>query len=333
MRLMVHPLGQLARHTFRKKDQGNLPMSSLLQTSHREFMALTCLASIGMTLRAQTNPDESHPDPILWSVERGKAKVYIFGFADAKDRSWLTPKIQRAFDDSQEIWFETPGAAAGSLTEAERKKRQEEDDRIIPELSHDDTRSLFDALGPEVGDRTLRMANELRVPKEQIEHLRPWYAYFVLNSAFQRTIHREVSEYPDRALGERAVAEKKIVHTELATPADATRWFAGLPDEVQREHMEDLLDYIDDEKAGINQSDYSWIVGHEDTHTLDRMRTKRPAMYKAFQLDRNVKWANRIAEFLSTGKTYFIAIGRNHTVGPDSIPICLEQIGLKPEQV
>lgn len=308
-------------------------MSRLLQTSRREFMALTCFASIGMTLRAQTNPGEGHPDPILWLVERGRARVYLFGFADAKDRSWLTPKIEHAFDESQEIWFETPGAAASSLTEAERKRQQEEDDRIVPELSHDNTRTLFDALGPGLGDRTLRMANELAVPKEQIEHLRPWFAYFILNSAFQRSVHREVSDFPDRTLGERAAAAKKIVHTELATPADTTRWFAGLPDEAQREHMEDLLDYIDDEKAGINQSDYSWITGHEDTHTLDRMRTKRPAMYKAFQLDRNIQWANRIAGFLATEKTYFIAIGRNHTVGPDSIPVCLERIGLKPKQV
>jgi len=46
--------------------------------------------------------------PILWQVERGGAKVTILGFSEAKDRSWLTPAIQKAFESSREIWFETP---------------------------------------------------------------------------------------------------------------------------------------------------------------------------------------------------------------------------------
>ena len=46
--------------------------------------------------------------PPLWVATRGASKVYIFGFADAKDRSWLTPTLERAFRESRQIWFETP---------------------------------------------------------------------------------------------------------------------------------------------------------------------------------------------------------------------------------
>jgi uncharacterized protein YbaP (TraB family) len=302
-----------------------------MKSSRRNFLALSGTAAFALALRAQTSREGmAQEGPILWFIEQGKAKVYIFGFSDAKDRSWFTPKIQRAFDESQQIWFETPKLAP-SVDEAEKKRLEEEDNRLEQELGHDDSRSLFDVLGPQLGDRTLKMATELGVRREEIEHLRPWLAYFVINSAFFHSFHFEVSEFPDQVLGERAFAEKKTVTSELATRVDVTRWFASQPDDVEREHVEDLLDFIDDKKAGRNQEDYGWITGHEDRHTLDRMREKRPAMYQAYQAKRNKQWADRIAGFLSTGQTYFVVIGRNHVVGPDSLIHCLEQIGLKPK--
>lgn len=333
LRLFGRQRGDISRQRYISNEGSRKSMQRDFQkTSRREFIVLAGLASLSVRLRAQISPHESRfHGPILWLVQQGGAKVYIFGFAEAQDRSWLTPKIQRAFDESQEIWFETPSANVG-ITESERKKQREEDDRLIQELGHDDTKTLFDILGPQLGDRTLKMANELGVPRDQIEHLRPWLAYYVINSAFVRTVHLEVSEYPDKVLGNLAAAEKKIIRTEYATPADTTRWFASLSDEAQREHMEDLLDFIDDQKAGRNRAEYTWITGHEDLRTLDRMREKRPAMYEAFQVARNKQWADRVAGFLSTDKTYFVAIGRNHTVGPDSIPHCLERIGFGARQ-
>lgn len=307
-------------------------MRALFNPSRREFVAHAGLALFSLTLHAEALSDSASDGPTLWLVEHGKAKVYTFGFADAKDRSWFAPKIQSAFDESQEVWFETPSAAAGA-SEDEKKRQQEEQSRLSQELGHDDTRSLFDVLGPQLGDRTLKIANELGVPRERIEHLRPWLAYFVINSAFQRSVHREVSEFPDQILGRRAADEKKVIHSELATPADTTRWFASLSDEAQREHMEDLLDFIDDQKAGRYQADYGWITGHPDMHFIDRMREKRPAMYSAFQAERNKQWADRIEGFLSTGKVYFIAIGLNHMLGPDSILNCLKRVGAQPKEI
>jgi uncharacterized protein YbaP (TraB family) len=304
-----------------------------VEFSRRNFLTLAGIAACGLALRPQTSQaGVAQGEPTLWSVQRGKAKVYIFGFSDAKDRSWFTPKIQSAFDESEQIWFETPKLAPNT-DEAEKKRLEEEDNRLEQKLGHDDSRSLFDVLGPQLGDRTLKMATELGVRREEIEHLRPWLAYFVINSAFFHSFHFEVSEFPDQVLGERARAEKKTVASELATPVDVTRWFASQADNVEREHMEDLLDFIDDKKAGRNREDYGWISGHADTLTLDRMREKRPAMYQAYQAMRNKQWADRIAGFLSTGQTYFVVIGRNHVVGPDSLPHCLERIGLNPRQV
>lgn len=314
-------------------------MPNPLGMHRREFITMAGLASLALTFQADalstataTATATATDGPILWLVERQRAKVYLFGFGEAKDRSWLTPKIQRAFDESDEIWFETPSEAA-VVPDEEKKRQQAEQARLTDELGHDNTRTLFDTLGPRLGERTLKTANELSVPKERIEHLRPWLAYFILNSAFLRSAHLQVSDFPDQVLGVRAAAAKKVIHSELPTPVDTTRWFATLSDEAQREHVEDLLDFIDDYKAGRQKDDYAWIGGHTDTRSIDRMRRKRPAMYPAFQAVRNRQWADRIVGFLATDKTYFIAIGMNHILGPDSIPRCLNRIGVKAKQI
>jgi len=77
--------------------------------------------------------------------------------------------------------------------EAEKKRREEEETGLEQELGHDDSRSLFDVLSPQLGDRTLKMAAEPGVQKEEIKHLRPWLAYSVINEALFYSFHFEVS--------------------------------------------------------------------------------------------------------------------------------------------
>jgi uncharacterized protein YbaP (TraB family) len=264
--------------------------------------------------------------PILWLVEHKGAKTYIFGFGDAEDRSWFSTNVQAAFKESKEVWFETP---QGPISDQD----QAEDDRLEQQLGHDDKRSLFDVLGPGIGARTLALMQELGVSRNEVEHLRPWLAYFTINSAFWRHYPAKAEEFADQVLSGMALQEKKIIRSEYAKPQDTTRWFAALSDEAQREHMEDLLDYIDDEKAGRNQQNSAWITGHPDTRFIDRMRQKRPAMYKEFQVDRNQQWAERIAGFDANDSPYLVVIGLNHVLGPDSLLQCLDRIGIPARRV
>jgi uncharacterized protein YbaP (TraB family) len=78
-----------------------------LQLRNARLLILACLCCavipVGRALAKGTGSG-----PILWVVQRGGAKVYIFGFSDAKDQSWFTPTVERAFDQSRELWIETP---------------------------------------------------------------------------------------------------------------------------------------------------------------------------------------------------------------------------------
>ncbi len=296
--------------------------------SRRTFVSMLSTLAISPALGGSMQ-EAFERGPILWATHHNDATTYIFGFGDAKDRTWLTPKIERAFNESKVIWFETSRGPSSDKDKAE-------DDDLVKKLGHDDNRDLFDVLGPRIGSRTLRVTQELGVPRAEVEHLRPWLAYFVINSAFWRQNHIEEGDYPDQVLARMAMTAKKQVRSEFPKPQDSTRWFAALSDEVQREHMEDLLDYIDDEKAGLhknNQKALGWLGGNPDSTTIDRMRLKRPAMYEEFQAKRNRQWARRIAAFGSADSSYFVAIGLNHVLGPDSLPHCLERIGITTRKI
>jgi uncharacterized protein YbaP (TraB family) len=121
------------------------------------------------------------------------------------------------------------------------------------------------------------------------------------------------------------------VHSEFATGADAMSHFINMPEAETSERLEFLLDFLDDDEFGRLTDRYDWISGRGNNRAIDRMRTKWPLLYQDEQVSRNVGWAKRIEGFLARGGTTFVVIGLQHTLGPDSLPNKLQEIGLKPE--
>jgi uncharacterized protein YbaP (TraB family) len=130
-----------------------------------------------------------------------------------------------------------------------------------------------------------------------------------------------------------AYEAKKPVHSEFATGAEAMAHFINMPDEEASERLEFLLDFLDDDEAGRMADRYDWILGRNNNRAIDPMRTKWPALYQDEQVSRNVGWAKRISGFLATGGTHFVVIGLQHTLGPDSLPKQLRELGLKPQVI
>jgi len=270
------------------------------------------------------------PHPILWKIEKGGAKVYVLGFSDAPDHSWLTPAIERAFQESREVWFETPQPNPFAPPPPTPPKT---DASARP--SGYSEKSLFEVLKPDLSARVLAAAQKYEVPRESLEHVLPWRAFFVLNRGYlaKKKDTMNIDNFADVTLSRMAYAAKKPVHSEFATGADAMSHFINMPEAEAIERLEFLLGFLDDDEAGRLTDIYDWISGRSNNRAIDRMRTKWPALYQDEQVNRNVGWAKRIAGFLSAGGTYFVVIGLQHTLGPDSLLIKLREIGLKPETV
>jgi uncharacterized protein YbaP (TraB family) len=243
--------------------------------------------------------------------------VFILGFADAKDDSWLTSPIRQAMLHSSELWLEVSPARPN--------------EELLEELGTESGRTFFEALEPEVRERALAYVAQLGISRASIEGQRPWRAFYTLNSAFwshHQPPYEEV--HVDQVLRELAQSERKTVGYEMPTGEVFARFMAAMPDKAQSQYIEWLLDFLDEQSRGPDAATFSWIKGKPVTsrRSLDRMRSKMPDLYSVIQIQRNVWWARKIDELLSAGGTYLVAVGMLHVLGPDGIPGQLQRLGI-----
>jgi uncharacterized protein YbaP (TraB family) len=123
-----------------------------------------CLAA---TAAAADQP-ATQPHPVLWRVTKGNAQVHILGFSDAPDHSWLTPTIEKAFQESSEVWFETPQRDPAAPPPPPPPKA--DPSARTPGYSE---KNLFDVLKPDLSARVLAAAQKYEVPCERLEHVLP----------------------------------------------------------------------------------------------------------------------------------------------------------------
>jgi hypothetical protein len=286
--------------------------------SRREILLSLALSPLGACAALHAGQGEGPP---LWSVE-GRGRAYVFGFGEAKDRSWLTPKIEAAFSESDELWLETP--PAGSFAPGT------DVDALIREIGFREGRGFYDALAPEVRERARAYVGELEVPPERIELARPWLGYITINGAFWARHPRPYeTETPEEALRQMAEASGKPVRHEYETSEDVLRFFASMSEREESQYVSMLLDFLDDEKLGLNEMYFEWAEGALHERAIDRMRTKTPELYRVLQVDRNAWWADTIADRIATDGTCFVGLGLNHVIGPDGVPSQLERRGLR----
>jgi len=268
--------------------------------------------------------------PLFWLVQRGRSRVYLLGFADAKadERAWFTANVRHAFYESSELWEETaPREDSQPLDEAKRRATAE---RLV-QLGHQEPgHTLFDDLAPPLRERTLEYMGELGMKREAIEGFRPWRAYYAINAAY-RAQHKEShedAEYADEVLRRLAITQGRTMGYELPTQEASVELMASMPLPAQVEYLAWLLDYFDDKKNGVSQADFDWQVGRPDSAPLDGMRSKYPQLYRYMQVQRNIWWARKIDQLLAANNTYFVLVGQLHVLGADGIPEQLQRLGI-----
>ena len=290
----------------------------------RDFNIGLCLLALTPYQRASMSAPRG---PLFWRITRGTGCVFLMGFGDAKttDESWLTPAIQRAFRESSELWLEVAPPDTSRGQDAASKAKA---DALYESLSHEPPgRTFFDELDPEVRTRTLACIAKLRVAKEKVEPLRPWSAYYAINSAFWS--HQKLSYEPvyvDEVLRKLAVEQGKRVQYEMPSGVVFAQFMTAMPQKAQSQYIEWLLDFFEDRLD--DTASFDWMKGDPLANGLDRMRAKMPQLYQAMQVQRNSWWAHKINDLLASAGTYFVAVGELHVLGPDGIPNQLKRRGI-----
>lgn len=291
--------------------------------TRREFSGGLAALGLAPAARAQT------VNPLLRVAERGRARVYIMGFAQAKDRRWLTPKIATAADQSRELWVEVaPFDAGGPMSP------------VIAERGYDRGRDLFQVLPPDVSARLLALAAKIGLTREQLSPMRPWLARQAVQRAYASSQARAGSyaaasdaDYPEQVMVARFKTRGAPVRAEFPTLDSVLHHFANYSLQAQVEDLSNLIRYIEDDAKGGNEDGFSWLTGQSSTRFIDNMRLKTPALYEASHPARNRWWASKIDELLTQGGVTFVLLGNNHVLGPDSVPIALQQRGIATRRV
>lgn len=287
------------------------------------FTLLAALAGVGLV--GATVP--AAPGPSFWMVRRGEARVFILGFGEARDTSWLTPTIREAFEASSEVWLETGRSSEPDLDPTTRRAAAER----MEKLGRESGRTLFDALEPSARKRTSAYLAELGIAPDSVKTLRPWRVYYSIASGFWRSQRLGYEPVSVEAVIETMAARSgKSLGYEFPTREAFVTFMAGMSDQAQNQYLEWQFDFFDDYKKGLYDQDelFGWIQGERlPFRSLDLMRSKAD-LYRVMQPERNLWWARKIDELLKTPGTYFVAVGLLHVIGPDGIPRQLERLGM-----
>jgi hypothetical protein len=292
-----------------------------------KLLILAALASVwaGPLGRAAELPAKH----FLWKVTGGKGAAYLLGtihFGNT-DLYPLAPVIEQDFNESDELVEEidlTAGEAEGQAAQETMKTGLYPPGDSIDHHLSEETRTQLATYAKSAGlTPTYTQA-------------KPWLVR-VLITAFQlKRMGLDGSEGLDlHFINEAKAAQKPVVGLESV---DAQlKLYSSMPDDLQDKLLLQALLDAGRWEPMLKAMLAAWRAG--DADAMERVinedvRTHpslEPLMQKLLY-DRNAVMAQKIEELLQTPKTYFVAIGAGHLVGPKGIVALLGDKGYAIEQ-
>jgi uncharacterized protein YbaP (TraB family) len=262
-------------------------------------------------------------EPAIWLVQSPTAKIYLFGTMHILPRKieWLGPRTQAAFDASGTLFEEAdvgmvqPQAMAHFMSQA-----------TSPDID------LWRLLPPKSAAKFRDMLRACHLPVNIVQHFRPWYAAMmptvcqIINEG-----HFTTQDGPEAIFIARAKQQgKKIDFFETADEQMAL--LSGAPEKVQLAELEQAIDESDD--GSLDAMETSWAAGDvaEMARLVVKTRHENAELYHVVFVQRNAKFAARIAAMLRGQGTVFVAIGAGHLAGPDSVQAQLAKAGISAER-
>ena len=262
-------------------------------------------------------------EPALWRVEgKGGSTVYLFGTVHVlrRDTAWRSPKIDKAFARSNDLWLEITDDDPGKVQDLLETLGIDRDHPLSTKAPAKDIARLpgvAEALGAKGGE-------------EMFEPMQPWFAALTITLAPIVAAGFDPQSGVDRTLKARATASGKPLKA-FETGESQLHFLADLPNTVQVEYLESALDDFDKGPAKLDALVASWRDGDVETLAateLADMKADQPTIYRTLVVDRNRRWAAAIAERLKRPGISFVAVGAAHLAGPDSVQSFLSQAGV-----
>jgi uncharacterized protein YbaP (TraB family) len=242
----------------------------------------------------------------------------MFGGGPGLFEPWSDPAIETCVRASDVFWSEVPeiGADAQALA---IKYGVDPAAPLATWMSASDCRRIESA------------AVALELAPQMIAAVRPWLAAQLLRMASDVRLGL-VGEYSaEQHL--RNVARRAGVALRSEFPEGEALFaaFASWPRQAEIERLLSTLDEIDSGAEGVHEQAKAWLA--DDLRLAEqideRYRTSYPALYGHLVIGRNRAWVSRITSMLREPAIAFICVGTGHLVGPQGVPVLLEEAGIR----
>jgi hypothetical protein len=261
--------------------------------------------------------------PPVWVVHGRKATLVLFGSIHLlpAQLDWRPPALDAALAQADEIWFELP-INADSDNEAAAAARARGG---LPSGAH-----LGDMLTIDGRARLAQAAAQLGCAPEALDRMRPWMAELTLSVAEDSkagaTAYNGVE---DQVQATTPLTAKRQA---FETAKQQIGFLAGAPIKDQIASLDWTLTEITQDPASYQRVVDDWMAGDVmglKAEALDPLERISPALYDRLILERNRRWARRLAARLRRPGSIVVVVGVGHLLGPQGLPALLRARGLQ----
>ena len=266
-------------------------------------------------------------DTSVWEVSNGRNVVYLGGTVHLlRPADYPLPApFDEAYNNSDELYFETDLAAMGDLSTQTQ---------MLQQLTYTDDRTLQSVLNEQAYSALQNYASEVGMPIGLMQKFKPG----MVISTLQVLEFQSMGFTPqgvDAHFNTRAINDSKPVNA-LETIQEQIGFLAAMGEGNESEFI--LLSLEDLEETGtvMEQMITAWRSG--DTEQLaslfvDDMREQAPEIYESLLSGRNQNWLPIVETMFEDADTEFVLVGAAHLVGNDGLVSLLLDLGYEVRQL
>jgi len=283
----------------------------------RGFALLALVAALWLGAAAS-----AHAKPPVWIVRSGQSTLVLFGSIHLLPAGldWRPDALNDALASADELWFELPiTPASGAEAAAASLKRGE-----LPK-----SRRLSGLMREDELGRLFRAAIALHCAPEAIDQMQPWMAELTLSVAADARSGADASSGGEDQV--QAQAPPTVRRRNFETAVQQIEFLAGAPVKDQLASLNLTVGEIVDDPDTYRRVVDEWMAS--DLASLKRdandpLQRVSPRLYERLIVERNRRWADRLARRLRSPGKVVVVVGIGHMIGPDGVPALLRARGL-----
>jgi uncharacterized protein YbaP (TraB family) len=297
-------------------------MLGLLVATGLSSPSLAAEASVQPAAAQASSARLPDADPAMWVVKDADTTIYLFGTFHLMDgkADWFNDEVRQAFDQSQELVVEIelpedPAAMAAQFQPLIGRYAPDTQGRSLKNLlTAEEYKTLYDALTP------------LGIPTGAFDPFEPWFASFMLTGAMSQKMGLSQENGAEFIL-KRAARQRNMTIGQVETLEGQIQMFDSMSHEAQLKQLKEALNDMDAMNTMLPRMLTVWNKG--DAAGLDAVMNEglgdNPSCAARC-------WGPRPRESGPSGSTtdgppgtVFMAVGRGHLVGNDSVRTFLQK--------